>query len=341
MINSQVFPKELYEAFGLSVEKLMPMQTGYRNHNYPARLSSGEPVNLIVYKSEPDMAATLKSAHYVAEYLAASGFSVRTLRDRRILRVRNGDADRLAAVYDYLPGETIPWEAYTREHIKTLGGTLSDMHAALAQLPRGPLPLATERSRMLISRMRDYFNDEGVRTAMGNKLRLEPVPSLHFRFMEWIFARADSLPAQPLHLDFVRGNILFEPDTKHVTGILDFEKAAYGPVLLDVARTLAFLLVDCKYKAPEKVRKYFLFSGYQKRGAAELPRQTLSVGDQPVDLLEAFVDFFLVYDFYKFLRHNPYESLRQNEHFLRTRDLLLARRQLSAAPGVKASAMVS
>ncbi len=41
------------------------------------------------------------------------------------------------------------------------------------------------------------------------------------------------------------------------------------------------------------------------------------------DLLEVLVDLFLFYDFYKFLRHNPYESLTDNEHFIRTKAILL------------------
>ena len=62
-----------------------------------------------------------------------------------------------------------------------------------------------------------------------------------------------------------------------------------------------------------------------------LPSPVLSRGGGRLDisarrLLEPLLDAFLLYDFYKFLRHNPYESLSANEHFTRTRDLLLARR---------------
>jgi Ser/Thr protein kinase RdoA (MazF antagonist) len=114
----------------------------------------------------------------------------------------------------------------------------------------------------------------------------------------------------------VRGNILFD-DQARITGVLDFEKTAWGHPALDIARTLAFLLVDCKYKSEDKTRKYFLISGYNKRGPARTP------GSSP--LLEKLITTFLLHDFYKFLRHNPYESLRNNEHFVRTRDLLVQR----------------
>jgi len=84
-------------------------------------------------------------------------------------------------------------------------------------------------------------------------------------------------------------------------------------------------MVDCKHKSEQQVRKYFLFSGYQKRGNNRLPKVRLTGISKTSDLLARLVDIFLLYDFYKFLRHNPYQSLSDNEHFLRTRDLLLSR----------------
>ena len=110
--------------------------------------------------------------------------------------------------------------------------------------------------------------------------------------------------------------------------MLDFEKTACGHPLFDIARSLAFLLVDCKYKTDQQIRKYFLYSGYQKRGNNHLPRVILIGKNRSSDLLEKLVDIFLTYDFYKFLKHNPYESLNSNEHYQRTRELLLSRKMI-------------
>ncbi len=99
-----------------------------------------------------------------------------------------------------------------------------------------------------------------------------------------------------------------------ITGILDFEKTALGPKLLDIARTLAFLLVDCRFKQPEQVIKYFINSGYVKRGGQQLAYP---------GLIQPLVQYFLYYDFYKFLCHNPYQSLPRNQHFVRTKQFLL------------------
>jgi hypothetical protein len=116
-------------------------------------------------------------------------------------------------------------------------------------------------------------------------------------------------------MDFVRGNILFEGD--EISGILDFEKTASGHTVMDISRTLAFLLVDCKYKTIDKVIKYFLYSGYQKRG------KNKDIGNDADRKI--LVEMFLFYDLYKFLLHNPYEFLQQNEHYVRTKDILIGR----------------
>jgi hypothetical protein len=89
-----------------------------------------------------------------------------------------------------------------------------------------------------------------------------------------------------------------------------------GSPLIDLARTYAFLLVDCP-KPEAKITKYFLNSGYIKYGESQLPLLP--------NIFYNLTNFFLIFDFYKFLSHNPYESLEQNYHFCRTRDILLTR----------------
>lgn len=297
----------ILQQYGVQPQHIHAAQKGYRNESYATTLMDGHTLNLVIYKREPDILGRIKNAHYVSDFLAAQGVRVRQTVDPRIVRL--GTGHKYAALYTYLPGTTIPWEAYTMEHIKQLGGAMSTMHALLRPLLRQDLPLIISQSQALLARMQAYFAQKGVQRALTTKLNLYP-PKLDFGFK-----RYQQLPAQPLHMDFVRGNILFSDEPK-VTGILDLEKAAWGPPVFDIARTLAFLLVDCKYKSEDKVRKYFLLSGYNKRGRATF---------QPSPLLEHLVDFFLLHDFYKFLRHNPYESLQKNEHFVRTRDFLLKR----------------
>lgn len=315
--------ERILQAYGLSYLKIHAPQKGYRNQSYAVALKDGT-VNLMLYKAEAGILTRIRHANTISNYLYGQGFPTRSTVDARIIRLSAGSYERFGALYRYLPGHTIPWEGYTQDHIKLVGKTMSDMHGALSSLEVPDLPEVADEYLATVSRMRSYFNDAAVQRALADKLLLQ-VQSEVFDEFEHILTGSKLLPAkQPLHMDFVRSNILFDDkpadDTLKLTisGILDFEKTAYGHPLFDVARTLAFLLVDCKYKAPEKVRKYFLGSGYIKRGAAVLPVRHM-------ELLEPLLGLFLFYDLYKFLRHNPYESLPFNEHFMRTVALLIPR----------------
>lgn len=307
--------KRILLQYGLEATQLHPVQKGYRNESFAATLLDGKTVNLITYKREPDILDKIRNANRVADYVADQGLPARKTLDPRIVRMQAGDYIKYAALYTYLPGSTIPWEGYTMDHIKLLGGMMGNMHSVLKKLVHADEPYVIDQSRALLSRMEKYFTEDGVHDAMAAKLGLAILDTTRLRPA---ITACMELPMQALHMDFVRGNVLFEGQGEHlkISGILDFEKTAWGPPIFDIARTLAFLLVDCKYKEEAKVRKYFLHSGYNKRGQGEF---------SPSPLLEDLVDLFLLHDFYKFLRHNPYESLEANEHFVRTRDFLLKR----------------
>ncbi|MEK7152942.1 MAG: phosphotransferase, partial [Patescibacteria group bacterium] len=301
-------------AYKLRHKEIHTSQKGYRNRSYPVTLADNSMVNLLLYKSEPGMLLRIKRANNISNYLFSQGFPARSSAHPNIIRLQSGTHVKYGALYHYLPGHTIPWEGYTQAHIKALGKSMSDMHALLSGIASTGLPEVSDEYVAIVDRMRVYFNDAFVRRALASKLSLW-VGSDVFDRCAHLLAGSALLPGkQPLHMDFVRSNILFADkpldDTPGVSisGVLDFEKTAYGSPMFDIARTLAFLLVDCKYKTPEKIRKYFLDSGYQKRGAADLPSRHMG-------LLEPLLNMFLLHDFYKFLRHNPYEFLPQNEHF--------------------------
>lgn len=311
--------------FGLTDIAALPPQTGYRNWSHPLRLPDGQHRNLIVYKSEAGILTKIRSAHQTAASAAAAGLPVRTPADPRILVLRSPHRTRYAALYHYLPGTTIPWEAYTSGHIKLTGLALSYLHRALQDAPVTGLPSVIGQYTAIIGRLSAYFARTDVAQALQAKLHLKLRTSYLARALH-VLAAAAPLPVQPLHMDFVRGNLLFGPAASHpgaplhfnnlaLTGIIDFEKTALGHPAFDVARTLAFLIVDCP-KSEVTVRRYFLHSGYNKRGPSRLA---------PSRLLDELINLFLVYDFYKFLHHNPYESLALNHHFRRTRNLLLSR----------------
>lgn len=297
------------KAYGLGGARISPVQKGYRNEIYPIIMGNRQ-LQLTFYKSEPGIKERIERADAVSHFAAKKGLPVRRRADERTLVFTSDKRTVYAGLYYYLPGRTIAWESYTKRHLKELGKTLSNLHFSLRDFDTNGQVSVIDEMLELNQRMKRYFNDLDVQGAMREKLTLG---------FDWDFDRTAArlatlreLPVNQLHMDFVRGNVLF--NDSEITGILDFEKTAYGPPIVDVARTLAFLLVDCKYKTEHEVRKYFLESGYHKRGSAQL--------DYYPNVLEFLIRFFLLYDSYKFLRHNPYESLKDNEHYQRTVSIL-------------------
>jgi Ser/Thr protein kinase RdoA (MazF antagonist) len=320
------------KCYGINFRDQLTVSKGYRNESHPLLTFGGQIVNIIIYKQEPSIVHTIRCANRTSNFLAEQGYPARRTLDPRILRIQVGSWCRHAVLYNYLPGRTIAWEAYTKKHIKLLGGMLGNMHSELRRLPVSGYLAVTDQYTNHIKTIRAYINNKGVASAMKHKLGLGFDDNELKNALMLLAACRRLKRQQVLHLDFVRSNILFtslpQADSSKdliISGVLDFEKTAYGHPLFDIARSLAFLMVDCKHKSEQQVRKYFLFSGYQKRGNNRLPKVRLTGISKTSDLLARLVDIFLLYDFYKFLRHNPYQSLSDNEHFLRTRDLLLSR----------------
>lgn len=303
--------------FGLEGVEVFDCESGYRNKCFPVLLGDGRKVNVVFYKNDANILSRIKNANAVSDYLAKRGIPTRrafTHKENAVLQIKGRNLNtRYICVYNYLDGNTIPWEGYTSKHIKLLGGKMGEIHKVLAECKLSSLPDGVEEIRNLNRMMEKYFEEHPVKEAIKRKLNLKL--NYNFQLFNSHICKLTNLQTQPLHLDFVRGNILFktEPDL-YISGILDFEKVAFGPQILDIARTLAFLIIDCKFKKEEKVRKYFLYNGYQKRGSLSLP---------DLSQLEDLLRFYWMYDFYKFLKHNPYEFLCENEHFVRTRDKLV------------------
>lgn len=298
--------------YGIKYRKICDFQKGYRNEVWPVLTDDGQKINVTFFKSEPNVIDRINRADKVSGYLHDVGMPVRRRIEPKLLILDAGTRTVHIGVYNYLLGDTIPWEAYTMKHLKSLGHVMGDMHHYLHDLSECDLPSVYDEYLLIIDKMRRYFNNGNIVRAVKDKLNLSIDTRSFDKYEKILDSYGSKDGQQPLHMDFVRGNILF--DKSDIVGVLDFEKTARGHVVVDISRTLAFLLVDCKYKSPEKINKYFLRSGYQKRG------KNKDIGNH--DDLAVFVEMFLVYDFYKFLAHNPYESLRENEHFARTRDIL-------------------
>lgn len=322
------------ENYGLKVREVRKLEGGFRNQCFRLISDKGKFV-LIIYKNDKDIKTIIQNAHLVAKFLSEKNLPTRipivTERGREYFRYKFADGYHYAALYNFLEGETIPWEGYTRRHLKSIGKTLSDMpytflkfQNSQLQLIKTKLPKWKGITRNEMSAMRKYFKE--VEPWILKKLKV----SLNWKGIQKTFGSIEQQIERSneqeniLHYDFVRGNILFSRklnkalDIYPIIGILDFEKVCLGPEVADIARTLAFLIIDCKFKDEETIRKRFLLSGYDKRGKNKLP---FSEMNNP--FLESLLKFFWLRDFWKFLVHSPYEYLYMNEHYVRTRDRLV------------------
>jgi Ser/Thr protein kinase RdoA (MazF antagonist) len=316
-------------AYGSKHEVTIEIASGYRNTSYMFRARDGRVYNFILYKHEPGIVERIQRINRLSKHLSRTDLPVRAACDDRIMMLKTGGVTRYGCMYLWLPGATIAWEMYSMKHIKLLGMAAGLVHKAMADYADDTLPSVSQESHSICDRMEKYFASAAVAGAIKTKLGVEIPQGVFTQLRDTLTAAAGFPRSQPLHLDLVRGNVLFGAakadsqiavDQLAITGILDFEKTAWGPIVFDVARSVSFLYVDCD-KPRHKNKKYFIDSGYCKRGG-----QTIS----PAELaqLEPLVSFYLMYDFYKFLSQNPYEALPQNHHFKRTKDILLQRQML-------------
>ncbi|MFZ2494516.1 MAG: phosphotransferase [Candidatus Saccharimonadales bacterium] len=313
----------IVSAYGYRLHTIEDVASGYRNTCYMVVTTDDKHLNFILYKKEPQSQQLVRRVNQVGYHLQLHGLPVRSPVDDRILALTTHNSRRFGALYATLPGKTIAWEMYTMKHIKLLGHAMALIHDV--DIPPIKLPSIEVQCVLLIDEMKRYFSLPGVQAAMRQKLSLY-LDVVVFDELKSIIKQVRGKQSL-LHMDLVRGNVLFDTaggqhvlqiGTTALSGILDLEKASSGPVEFDIARTLGFLYVDCN-KPIEKIIKYFIFSGYVKRGNRVVPQ---------IDMIDHLVGMYLIYDLYKFLRDNPYESLVDNHHFRRTRDILMRRQMI-------------
>ncbi len=92
---------------------------------------------------------------------------MRHLIDSRITKLQSANTTKYACLYNYLPGCSIPWEAYTKEHIKQLGGMMAQMHASFSNMPKKNLPSVADEYIQIFKRLIRYFNNPQVTQAIN------------------------------------------------------------------------------------------------------------------------------------------------------------------------------
>ncbi len=295
--------------------ELTHIQQGYMNNVYKFsctdKNSEKKDYIVIFYNknryNSTQARAFLEEVNAVTRFLSTSGFDCRTSIELEGQHLKVIEGGRFMAIYNYLPGWTIAWESYTRRHLRSLGMQMKRMHELLSiYTERNEIKNIAKWGDYLVldsARMREYFldNKESIKRKLGYSINFDQidklVKSMHSS------SKKDKYQ-QLIHMDFVRGNILFrdrkEEEIYEITGVLDFEKMLVGQVEIDVARTYAFLIIDCKYKSHDEINNYFM----------------TEVGVEFYAITH-FVNYFWMRDLWKHLQCNPYESLCENEHYIR------------------------
>jgi len=159
---------KVLEQYGYSADKLYDPFSGYRNTSYRADVGD-KSLNVIIYKDEPGIVQRIYRTNWLGEYLSGLGLPVRYPLDDRILTL-HAPRLRYAVLYNYLPGTTIAWEAYTKNHIKLQGWAMASLHNYLRAFPDtsdgktsdftpalGAFPVLCDEYSAITDRMLAYF----------------------------------------------------------------------------------------------------------------------------------------------------------------------------------------
>ena len=144
---------EIATKYGISIDTVGPVEGGYRNLSHSFTGSDGKRYNFILYKNEPESVELIRRTNALGTHVAGRGLPVRAPHDKRILRV----GKRYGSLYGYLEGSTIPWDAYTKKHIKLLGYAMAKFHEAAADYDGPMLPNVEKVYLEILERMRHYF----------------------------------------------------------------------------------------------------------------------------------------------------------------------------------------
>lgn len=277
----------------------------------------------------------------IAELLREKGIpsrvAIKSDKEERVINlygVEFHDKKRYFSLFELLSGKTLPWEAYTRRHLRSLGMMQGKIHSAFLDIYEelnvveiGLIPTWSQYIKSDSGRLQNYLekNNETILNKLDIELSIQKIQNSINNVSSFSCPYNDpEYKSQLIHGDFVRGNILFS-DIKSdliymITGVMDFEKLMLANSEIDIARTLAFLIVDCKFKTVEDIIKYYLNEGYNTLGTVDNRQKKILFSK-----LENYMIYFWLRDFWKYLESNPYEDLLNNEHFMRTIKLLAER----------------
>jgi hydroxylysine kinase len=147
--------------------------------------------------------------------------------------VLSAHGDRIARLFDWLPGGLLLDSPPDDGQLAALGGALGRLTLALGgfEHPASRRPFAWDLAQFpRLEVLAERFPDEGVREVFR-------------RFSDVVAPRLNDLPHQVIHNDFNPGNVLVDTrDPGFVTGILDFGDVIHTIRVADVAVALCYQL---------------------------------------------------------------------------------------------------
>ncbi len=192
--------------------------------------------------AEPRDAIDMQAA--ALEHIAAVDPTVpvprvrRSRLDHRVETVALDGADHTVRVVSFLEGIT-DWKAPTTPQLgAAIGTTLARLQRAL----RGFFHPAGGRTILWDARSAGSLID-WVEAITDPEMR-QAVASILKRFPERVLPRLAGLPAQPIHNDFHRGNLLIDPARGEVSGIIDFGDLVHGTRSQDVAVACSYAMLE-------------------------------------------------------------------------------------------------
>ncbi|MDR9451505.1 MAG: phosphotransferase, partial [Acidimicrobiia bacterium] len=144
----------------------------------------------------------------------------------------------IVRVVSFLEGTT-EWNGATPLQLSAaIGTTLARLQRAL----RGFFHPAGGRTILWDARSAGALLD-WVEAITDPEMR-QAVASILKSFPERVLPRLAGLPAQPIHNDFHRGNLLIDPEREEVSGIIDFGDLVHGTRSQDLAVACSYAMLE-------------------------------------------------------------------------------------------------
>ena len=106
------------------------------------------------------------------------------------------------------------------------------------------------------------------------------------------FALTAKLPKSLIHVDVKPNNVLFK--SGHLAGVLDFDNSYYGPMILDLAKSMAWFGFSSNYKKFNLKRAAIIYKGYiSKRRLSTTEKENLFSAFNFAFLSHAFVEYYM------------------------------------------------